>query len=473
MSERTSILVVDDDRDIGMVLESQLVQEGFDALHVTSGAAALEELEHRPHDAVITDLRMPGMDGMELLTEIKRRWPEVPVVMLTAYGTVDLAVEAMRHGAAEFLHKPFESEEIFYVLKKVLRCARLTPPPSLLADCGIIGESAPMKEIERLIRRAADSSATVLVRGESGTGKELVVEAIHRASARAEQPLIKVHCAAVPEELIEASLFGHEKGAFTGAVGAKPGSLELADGGTLFLDEIGDVPLGIQVKLLRVLAQQEFTRVGGTRPRKVDVRFITATHRDLQAMVSEGDFREDLFFRLNVLRIDLPPLRQRGQDVSVLAEHFRVEAGKADGRQAPRLEQAGLDLLQNHIWRGNVRELQNVIERLVVFTDGPLITATDVRRELAQVPVFPSEPLPIPDQPSTVSQEVDPALMDQILGVGPTSPLGAWMAAAEKWFLSRALERCGNNKTKSAKVVGVSRRAFYNKLARHGMIKTD
>jgi two-component system, NtrC family, response regulator AtoC len=472
MNEQTRILVVDDDQDIGMVLESQLAQAGYDALHVASGAAALEELERRPQDAVITDLRMPGMDGMELLTEIKRRWPELPVVMLTAYGTVELAVEAMRLGAAEFLHKPFEDNEITYVLNKVLRCARLAPPPSLLADCGIIAESAPMKEVERLISRAADSSATVLVQGESGTGKELVVEAIHRASARADQPLIKVHCAAVPEELIEASLFGHDKGAFSGAVGAKPGSLELADGGTLFLDEIGDVPLGIQVKLLRVLAGQEFTRLGGIRPLKVDVRFVTATHRDLTAMVSEGTFREDLFFRLNVLRIDLPPLRDRGEDVAVLAEHFRVEAGRADGRQAPRLEPAGLDLLRAHAWRGNVRELQNVIERLVLYTDGPLITATDVARQLAQVPVFPSEPLPIPEAPEMIApQEVDPAVMDQLLNVEATSTLGAWTAAAEKWFLVQALQRCGDNKTRAAKVVGVSRRAFYNKLERHGLIK--
>jgi two-component system response regulator AtoC len=446
-----TVLVVDDDPAVGKVLGALLRQDGITAQVASSGAEALQALEDQPFEVVVTDVRMPGMDGMELLAEIKRRWPELPVVMLTAFGTVQLAVEAMKAGAAEFVLKPFDRQEILFVIRKALSSydrAAEGAPHTPLQEAGIIGESLAMQEVARMIDRAASSDATVLIRGESGTGKELVVEAVHRRSSRRDKPLVKVHFAAVPETLLEAELFGYEKGAFTGAVTRKPGRAELADGGTLFLDEVGDIPPTVQVKLLRLLQGREFERVGGTQTLSVDTRFVAATHRDLEEMLEHGDFREDLFYRLNVIPIYLPPLRERDDDVDALARHFCKTFGQANGKPEITIEQEGIALLRTQAWPGNVRQLQNLIERLVVLADQPLVTAQDVERELAP----PSSKL------AGHEESVQRAVT-----------LESLVNETVRQALVRTLKSCGNNRSQAARILGISRRTLYNKLKEHGL----
>jgi DNA-binding NtrC family response regulator len=372
------------------VLSALLTQSGFSAAHVTSGQRALERLDSAHFDLVVSDLRMPEMDGLTLLSEIGQRWPDVPVVMLTAHGTVPIAVECMRAGAADFLTKPFDRDEIVFVLDKVLQAsapAREKSPQLPTGPGALIGTSNAMAEVYRLLRQAAPTLSTVLVLGESGTGKELVARAIHDNSQRARKPFVKVHCAALPDNLLESELFGYEKGAFTGAATRKPGRVELAQGGTLFLDEIGDITPAIQVKLLRVLQDRGFERLGGTATLSADVRFVAATHRNLEAMVQEGTFREDLFYRLNVVPIWLPPLRERTSDVPRLARHFCADSARRAGRADATLSDEAVELLAHQPWPGNVRQLQNFVERLVVLSEDPRIGAADVRRELARQPM--------------------------------------------------------------------------------------
>jgi DNA-binding NtrC family response regulator len=334
--EGSSVLVVDDDLAVGKVLSALLRQDGFEAVHVPSAEEALGVLDSRPFELVISDVRMPGMDGLELLRAIGARWPELPVVLLTAHGSVPMAVEAMKAGAADFMLKPFERDEILFVVGKALartsRAAEATPPIEL-GGSGIVGTSTAMTDVLATIRKVASGAATVLVRGETGTGKELVARAVHESGARKEYPFVRVHCAALPDTLLESELFGYEKGAFTGAVTRKPGRVELAHRGTLFLDEIGDITPQVQVKLLRVLQEREFERVGGTQTIKVDVRFVAATHRDLEAMVARGEFREDLFYRLNVVALRVPSLRERIEDIA--AEPLDREGGSGCTRVPP------------------------------------------------------------------------------------------------------------------------------------------
>src|SRR3954469_650309 len=299
-----SVLVVDDDVAVARVMGALLEQAGLKVELSSSAESALEILAERPFDVVVTDQAMPGMDGLELLTRIHERWPEIPVVMVTAHGTVQLAVEAMKRGCADFMVKPVDREQLLFVVQKELhKSARDLPAPPTDKAAGFVGSSSAMKEVHALVKRAAPGTATVLVRGESGTGKELIAREIHEQSPRGKGPFVKLHCAALPETLLESELFGYEKGAFTGAAARKPGRVELAQGGTLFLDEIGDVSPAVQVKLLRLIQEREFQRLGATSLEKADVRFVAATHRDLEAMVREGTFREDLFYRLNVVPI--------------------------------------------------------------------------------------------------------------------------------------------------------------------------
>ena len=466
-----TILVVDDDEAVGTVLSAIIQQGGMNAEAVLGGPEALQRLERRPYEAVITDLRMPGIDGMTLLRRIRRRWPDTPVVMLTAHGSVDMAVEAMKLGAAEFMLKPFDREEILQVVRRVTRAAARTSsqPPPAPARPGeeIVGESPVMEEVRQLIKRAAASRANVLIRGESGTGKELVARAVHHRSQRAEHAMVTVNCAGLPSALLESELFGYEKGAFTGASCRKPGRVELAQGGTLFLDEIGDVPVETQVKLLRVLSERTFERLGGTRTMEADVRFITATHRPLEQMFQGGGFREDLFYRLNVIPIWLPPLRQRGaEEIRALALTFCARFTQQNSRPELVLTEEALRVLGEQPWPGNVRQLLNLVERLVVLCDGPDIGPDEVLRELEP----PSQAAPAVRDPDRVTGPEEPAL-EQAPPVErlPPRTLEQWRREAEREALERTLTRCDNNRTRAARVLQISRRTLYNKLSEHGL----
>jgi DNA-binding NtrC family response regulator len=450
---RASVLAVDDDADLGKVLVALLAKEGYAAEHVPSGHQALARMEERPFDAVLTDLRMPDMDGLALLKEVGRRWPQVPVILLTAHGSIPAAVEAMKAGAVDFLLKPFDPRELAFVVGKALSATKrdreATPPVSVDSPVDLAGSSPAMRDVFARIQKAAAGTATVLLRGETGTGKELAAKALHEASPRRDGPFIKVNCGALVETLLESELFGHEKGAFTGATSRKPGRVELAHKGTLFLDEIGDVSPSMQVKLLRVLQEREIERVGGGQTIKVDVRFVAATHRDLEGMVAAGTFREDLFFRLNVVPIHLPPLRDREGDVGRLAAHFCEVFGQANGKPSIALDGDALRVLSAQPWKGNVRELQGLVERLVVLADADRIGAADVERELGRPSLGANPPASTPG--------------------GADASLPARVRAAERVALVNALSRTNGNKTRAARLLGVSLRTLYNKLGDHGL----
>jgi two-component system, NtrC family, response regulator AtoC len=458
----SSVLVVDDDVAVGTVLVALLEQAGISAQHAGTGEAAMRALARRPHDLVITDVRMPGMDGMQLLAGVVGRWPEIPVIVLTAHGTIPLAVDAIRAGAADFLLKPFDRDEIIFVVQKRLQAARSAAErgcagtPSLQT---VPSRSPAMRETLELLARAAGSTATVLIRGESGVGKELAARAIHDRSPRRDGPFVTIQCAALPESLLESELFGYEKGAFTGAACRKPGRIELAHGGTLFLDEIGDVALQTQVKLLRVLQERTFERLGGTASVKVDVRFVAATHRDLDAMLTAKTFREDLFYRLSVIPVMIPPLRDRPEDIAPLAMRFSEAFGVNNGKGRVVIEQEALDRLQREPWPGNVRQLQNFVERLVVLAAGSIIGPADVERELARSAAIAAAG-------SGRSSSHPP----------PTSSEGATQSTlderrrcAEREALREALDRVQGNRTLAARILGVSRRTLYNMLALHSL----
>ncbi|RKH61256.1 sigma-54-dependent transcriptional regulator [Corallococcus aberystwythensis] len=452
------VLVVDDDPALIKVLGALLTQAGLTPHPASNAKDALALLARRPIDVVLSDVRMPGMSGMELLAEVGRGWPDVPVLLMTAHGTVPLAVEAMKAGAADFVLKPFDREELLFTLKKALLQASNTPQPARgegkALDSLLMGSSRAMTEVKSLLVKAAQGTATVLLRGESGTGKELAARALHENSPRRAGPFVKLHCAALPDTLLESELFGYEKGAFTGAATRKPGRVELAHGGTLFLDEIGDVSPAVQVKLLRVLQEREFERLGGTQTVKVDVRFVAATHQALEDGVRRGTFREDLFYRLNVVPLWLPTLRERPEDIALLARHFLDVHAKTNGRPPFTLSEDGLRALQTQPWPGNVRQLQNFLERLVVLSDGPVLTGADVARELSRQPGIAPAPVaaPLPPSPS-----------DSVT-------LESRRKDVEKEALVDALKRAGDNRTLAARLLGVSRRTLYNKLEEHGLL---
>ena len=447
---KAKVLVVDDDRAVGMVLAALLGQAGYDAQHVSSGEQALAALAARRLDAILSDVRMPGMDGLELLAAVKKRAPEVPVILITAHGTIPLAVEAMKAGAAEFLLKPFDRDEVLYTIGKALAGAETRadrpPEPEIIDEGPVLGSSTAMKDAMTRLEKAATTMATVLLRGESGTGKEVAANELHRRSKRT-GPFVAVHCGALPESLLESELFGYEKGAFTGAIARKPGRVELAQGGTLFLDEIGDVSLSVQVKLLRLIQEREFQRLGATSLEKADVRFVAATHRDLEAMVREGTFREDLFYRLNVVPITMPPLRERRQDIEPLTKRFVAELAERNGRPGLKIDAAAIAAMTAANWPGNVRELSNFVERLVVFA-GESIGVADVERELTQRGAGPR-----------IAAAVE---------TKTAAPAGASLDAqrieAERAAVKDALSRAHGNRTQAARLLGVSRRTLYNKL---------
>ncbi|WPB75473.1 sigma-54 dependent transcriptional regulator [Archangium violaceum] len=464
-----NVLLVDDDPAVAKVLGALLGQAGLTVHTASNGQEALTLLGRKPIDVVVSDVRMPGMSGMELLAEVGRSWPDIPVILLTAHGTVPLAVEAMKAGAADFALKPFDREEILFSIRKALLRAQQQEGarPLVKETSSFVGGSTAMAAVQAMLTRAASGTATVLLRGESGTGKELAAKAVHDASPRRGGPFVKLHCAALPDTLLESELFGYEKGAFTGAATRKPGRVELANGGTLFLDEIGDITPQVQVKLLRLLQEREFERLGGTQTLKVDVRFVAATHRNLEEMVRKVEFREDLFYRLNVVPVWLPPLRARPEDIEPLVRHFLEVHAKANGRPPFTLTLDGLEALRIQPWPGNVRQLQNFIERLVVLSDGPVLTGDEVRREVARQPgIVPAAPTPTPASPFP-----NALAMPAPGGTGSEGrTLESQRKDMERQALVDALDRAGDNRTLAARLLGISRRTLYNKLEEHGLV---
>ncbi|WP_342378953.1 sigma-54 dependent transcriptional regulator [Myxococcus stipitatus] len=468
MSEalKGTVLLVDDDPAVSKVLGALLAQAGLTTYAAKDGEEALAHLERKPVDVVVSDVRMPGMDGMRLLTEIARNWPDVPVILLTAHGTVPLAVEAMKAGAADFVLKPFDREEILFTIRKaLLRAHGDEANEPLRTPSAFVGGSRRMQDVQALLAKAAAGMATVLLRGESGTGKELAAKAVHDGSPRRAGPFVKLHCAALPDTLLESELFGYEKGAFTGAATRKPGRVELAHGGTLFLDEIGDISPTVQVKLLRVIQERELERLGGTQTLKVDVRFVAATHQPLEYLVKQGRFREDLFYRLNVVPLWLPSLRERPEDIEPLARHFLDAHAKTNARPPFTLTAEGLAVLQAQPWPGNVRQLQNFLERLVVLADGQTLTGEDVMRELARQPGLSS---PVP--PASHATPTAPESGAQATGSESGRTLESQRKDMERQAMVDALKRAGDNRTLAARLLGISRRTLYNKLEEHGLM---
>ena len=388
--EAKRVLIADDELNMRRVLEAILRREGYDVVTAANGLDALAAMNRGVH-TVITDLKMPGLDGMGLLKKLSADYSDVPVVMITAHGSVENAVEAVKLGAFDYLEKPFEQEQIRQVVAKALstfalarRDARPEEPTSR-GRFRLIGESSAIKQIYGVVEKVANTPSTVLITGESGTGKELIARALHENSSRHGGPFIKINCAAIPKTLMESELFGYDKGAFTGAVGAKPGRFELAHGGTLFLDEIGEIPIEMQVKLLRVLQESEFERVGGIKTIKVEVRLVTATNRDLLQEISAGSFREDLFYRLNVVPIHIPPLRERREDIPLLVDHFIAKFNERLRKQIEGIDDDAIERLVAHPWPGNIRELENLMERTVLFCEGPQIGVADLPPEISHL----------------------------------------------------------------------------------------
>lgn len=461
------IWIVDDDSSIRWVLERALSTEGFECRSFEDGESLLAELDRDLPDVIVSDIRMPGIDGLSLLQLIQEKQPELPVIIMTAHSDLDSAVNAYQSGAFEYLPKPFDIDEAVALVQRAdnhLREQRSKRRNKLQAETNtpeIIGEAPAMQEVFRAIGRLSRSSISVLINGQSGTGKELVAHALHKHSPRASKPFIALNMAAIPKELIESELFGHEKGAFTGANNVRHGRFEQANGGTLFLDEIGDMPLDVQTRLLRVLADGQFYRVGGHQPVQVDVRIIAATHQDLEKRVAEGDFREDLFHRLNVIRIHLPSLRERREDIPRLAHHFLARAAKELNVEAKQLHPDTEAYLSRLPWPGNVRQLENVCRWLTVMASGQEILIADLPPEL----LSPGEERPVTrEQVSMRWQDQLQQWVAQKLARGEVDILGEAMPEFERIMLSTALVHTHGHKQEAARLLGWGRNTLTRKL---------
>ncbi len=441
--KKERILVVDDTPNTLEVLQRNLTSQGYQAFIASNVVEAIKILDVTPIDLVITDFKMPGVSGLDLVRHVRENFKETQVMMITGYPTIEGAVRAVKTGAEEYLIKPFTDEELSSAVRRALdklhvRKAtevriHLTQPTSY----GLIGESEAMQKVFSTIAKASSTSATVLILGESGTGKELLARAIHYSSPRASAPFVPVNCGAIPEGLLESELFGHIKGAFTGATETRAGFFQTADGGTIFLDEISETSLSMQVKLLRVLQDKEVCMVGSSRSRRVDVRILASTNKDLYSLIKKGVFREDLFFRINVITIEVPPLRERGDDILLLTQYFANKFAEELGKPTPRFSDNALQVLKNYNWPGNVRELENVIQRLVVMTDGDLIE--------------------VPDLPSLMRFS---ALRE--------TGLHRTLAEVETEYIRNVLASVDGNKTRAAEILGIDRKTLREKLKLYG-----
>ena len=468
-----TVLIVEDEPKMLRLLELNLSDEGYTTRSAASAEAALSLLRQESVDLVLTDLRLPGMDGLEFLQAAKRVSAALPVVVMTAYGTVETAVEAMKAGASDYVLKPFSLEEVKLIIRKELDVHHLREENRSLREAlgrryefkNIIARSPKMQEALATVERVAPTNSTVLLGGESGVGKDLIARAIHQHSRRASGPFVKINCTAIPENLLESELFGYEKGAFTGAVASKPGKFELADKGTVFLDEIGDVPGAIQVKLLRVLQEREFERLGGTRTLKVDVRLVAATNRDLRAALEQGTFREDLYYRLNVVPISIAPLRERKEDIPYLVDHFIARFAREAGKPIEGITPAAMKLLTAFHWPGNVRELENIIERAVALFAGRVIDVGDI-----QLDVSPWQPpqadLALATGPAAGANSTGPNAASP---AAPFLPDGMTLEQYEDEIIREAVRRAGGNKSQAARLLGLSRNALRYRLSKMGV----
>ncbi|HET98121.1 MAG TPA: sigma-54-dependent Fis family transcriptional regulator [Desulfurivibrio alkaliphilus] len=456
-----TVLVIDDEPNYLIILGELLRDEHYEVFTAASGEEALNIIHRSDLDLIITDMRMPGMDGLALLKTVKAQHPDLPMIMITAFGEVDKAVEAMRNGAFNYLAKPFNNDELLVSVRKAIEHYEIIRENTRLraeisqqtSYANMVGKSRRMREIYSLIDKVAPAPTSVLITGESGTGKELVARAIHNRSPREKGPFISINCAGLPETLLESELFGHEKGAFTGAVALRKGRFELADHGTLLLDEVGEMPLPLQAKLLRVLQERTFERVGGSSTLKVDVRIIAATNKDLKEEVDLGNFREDLYYRLNVVHIHLPPLRERQDDIPILASHFVNKFAKALERPRLQITPETIRLLGTMPWEGNVRELENTIERAAVLCAGDLITPDDV-------------------QPDSVSGQESPGWGEELeieQLIPPNAPLPEVLNAIEKKLVANALKKSDNVQTRAAESLGITKSLLQYKMKKFGL----
>ena len=452
-----TVLIVDDEKNYPHILSAVLEEEGFEAFTAHSGHEALEILENADVDLVLTDMKMPAMDGIELLERIKAKELDLPVIMMTAHGTVDKAVEAMQKGAYTYILKPFDNERLVIYVNKAIDMYRVVKENRQLRNAvelqysfgNIIGKSKGMQDVFETIRKVAPSNATVLIEGKSGTGKELVAKSIHFNSTRRDKPFIPVNCSALVETLLESELFGHERGAFTGAVAMKKGRFELADGGTLFLDEIGELSQSLQVKLLRVLQEKVFERVGGEKPISVNIRIIAATNKKLKDEMMQGRFREDLFYRLNVVHITIPLLKERREDIRLFVDHFINKYG--DERKADILV-TGLDqdverLFYDYSWPGNVRELENIIERAMIMCSGETISISDLPKDF-------------------IGNVHGNQFLDSI---SPDAKLYETLAMIEEMMIKRALKLTNNVQSQAAELLGIGKSGFNKKINKYGI----
>lgn len=452
---RRTLLVVDDDQSLRRVMEMQLEEIGCEALTAASGPEALEILAARSVPVVLTDLKMPGMSGIDLLRRIRQEYPGILVLVITAYGTVETAVAAMREGAYDYLTKPLDYSQLAIIVNRALEHQDLVEQVRHLRTTldqkygfeNILGRSQNLLRVLDLAARAAQADSTVLIRGETGTGKELLAKAIHRNSRRKDKPFATINCGAIPKDLLESELFGYCKGSFTGAGANKPGKVEMADRGTLFLDEIGELPLELQVKLLRLIQEGQIDKVGATRAVEVDVRIIAATHRNLHSMIEDGTFRQDLYYRLAVITLELPPLRERADDIPELVQNLFVKVKAKHHRDDLKLRPSLLPYFCGYAWPGNVRELENVIERLVVLTIGAEVTPADLPDFLrVERPALEALHLALP-------------------------PQGISLETVEKELILRALAKFDGNQTQAARYLDISRRALIYRMEKHGIRK--